>query len=190
MWALAERFPRQGQWTEADYLALPEAYPRIELSDGNLEVLPMPSDRHQAALTAMLLVLADYAGKHGGKVRPAGIRLRLREGRFREPDVIYLSADNLHLHGEDYWSGADLVVEVVSGGAEDRTRDYLVKRREYAAVGVREYWIVDPQEDLITVLRLEGGAYVEHGVFGRAATATSAAIEGIAVLVDAILDAP
>lgn len=189
VWAVAERFPRQGDWTEADYLGLPEGFPRVELSNGYLEVLPMPSDRHQAALTAMLLVLVDHARRHGGKVRPAGIRLRLGDGRFREPDVVFLSKDRSELRGEQYWSGADVVVEVVSGGADDRTRDYVVKRREYAAAGIAEYWIIDPQEDRITVLRLEGEGYVEHGVFGRGEVATSAALPDVSVKVEDILDA-
>jgi Uma2 family endonuclease len=186
VWAIAERFPRQGEWTEAQYFALPEGFPRVELSDGRLEVLPMPTDRHQTLLTAMLELLIAFVGKHGGKALP--IRVRIGEGRVREPDCAYLLKANLHLRG-DVWSGADLVVEVVSGGAEDRVRDYVTKRREYAEARIPEYWIVDPEEERITVLLLQDGAYVIHGVFDRGATATSAVLEGFAASVDAILDA-
>jgi hypothetical protein len=48
---------------------------------------------------------------------------------------------------------------------------------------------VHPQSETITVLRLEGPAYVEHGVFGRGATATSVVLEGLSVVVDAVFDA-
>jgi Uma2 family endonuclease len=189
VWAIATRFPRQGNWTEADYLDLPEGFPRVELSDGHLEVLPMPTDRHQVILTAMLLLLVAEAKRLGGWARPAGLRIRLGTGRFREPDVALLTGANAAKRGEEHWTGADLVVEVVSGGAEDRTRDYLTKRHQYAAAGIGEYWIVDPQEGLITVLMLVGDEYVEHGVFGRGDMATSAAFAGLKVGVDETLDA-
>ena len=45
-----------------------------------------------------------------------------------------------------YPSGADLVMEVVSGGREDRKRDLVTKRRDYARANIPEYWIVDPQD--------------------------------------------
>jgi len=63
------------------------------------------------------------------------------------------------------------------------------KRREYAQAHIPEYWIVNPQTELITVLHLENDRYVEHGVFKRGETATSALLEGFLVNVDAVLDA-
>ncbi len=54
-----------------------------------------------------------------------------------------------------------LVVEVVSPGKTNRDRDYRYKRSEYAARGINEYWIVDPQENKLTVLVLESGLYRE-----------------------------
>ncbi len=189
VWAIAERFPRQGEWTERDYLALPEGYPRVELSEGRLEVLPMPTHRHQAVLTAVLLLLIAHARRAGGWALPAGIRVRLQSGRFREPDVAFLSRAHGELCGEEYWLGADLVVEVVSGGPDDRARDYATKRDEYARAGIAEYWIVDPQDGVITVLRLEGEKYVEHGVFRRGDRLGSATLPGVGAPVDELLDA-
>jgi Uma2 family endonuclease len=67
--------------------------------------------------------------------------------------------------------------------------DLETKRTEYARAGIPEYWIVNPLKETITVLQLEDDAYVEHGVFKRGETATSALLEGFAVSVDATLDA-
>jgi len=67
--------------------------------------------------------------------------------------------------------------------------ELVVKRRAYAAAGVPEYWIVDPEAETVTVLRLDGDAYAEHGVFARGATATSARYAGLSVDVDAVFDA-
>jgi len=189
VWAVASRFPRQGDWTERDYLALPAGYPRVELSDGMLEVLPMPTDRHQAILTMLVVLFAAHVARVGGWVRPAGLRLRLHQGRFREPDLALLGRARAQLRGEEFWSGADLVVEIVSGGAEDRARDYVVKRREYGSAGIPEYWVVDPQDEVVTVFRLADDEYAEHGVFRRGDTVTSATQDGLHVPVAALLDA-
>jgi Uma2 family endonuclease len=189
VWALATLLPRQGDWSEEAYLAFRGEQSRIELVDGFIEVLPVPTDRHQAILTLLLFVIRAYAQQVGGKARPAGLRVRLRAGRFREPDVLFLTRERLHLRGEDYWRGADLTVEIVSGGADDRVRDLVTKRRDYAEAGIPEYWIVDPEAETVTVLQLAGAEYATHGVFGRGATATSARHEGLAVTVDAVFDA-
>jgi Uma2 family endonuclease len=189
VWAVAARFPDQGEWTEARYLALPEGFPRLELSGGFLEVLPMPTHRHQAVLTALLLVLIEHARRVSGWALPAGIRLRLGDGRFREPDVAFLSRANADKKRDEYWTGADLVVEVVSGGADDQARDYVVKRREYAEAGIAEYWIADPISESFTVLVLDGAEYREHGVFRRGDRAASATLAGVTIDVSAVLDA-
>lgn len=189
VWALATRFPVQGDWTEAAFLALPEGWPRIELCCGRLEVLPMPTDRHQAILTAILVLLVERAKASGGWARPAGLRIRLGDGHIREPDVSFLRRENAARKGEAYWTGADLVVEIVSGGAEDKVRDHVTKRRVYAEAGIGEYWIVDPIDETFTVLSLEGDAYREVGVFRRGERAESVLLTGLVVDVTAVLDA-
>jgi Uma2 family endonuclease len=65
----------------------------------------------------------------------------------------------------------------------------VVKRGDYAEAGIPEYWIVYPDAGTITVLRLVGGAYREHGVFQRGDTATSVLLDGFAVDVQEVLDA-
>ena len=77
------------------------------------------------------------------------------------------------MRGEQYPDGADLAVEVVSEGEESRQRDLKTKRAEYAKAGIAEYWIVDPQEQEIHVLALDGDAYRLHGRFGINDVATS-----------------
>ena len=77
-------------------------------------------------------------------------------------------------------------MEVVMGDPEDRERDYIEKRRDYALAGIPEYWIVDPQEAVIAVLSLEGKEYAEHGRFGPGDTATSATLPGFSVPVDEV----
>jgi Uma2 family endonuclease len=80
---------------------------------------------------------------------------------------------------------APLRVRVAPG----RCRDTVIKRADYAEAGIPEYWIVNPEEASITVLKLENGVYISHGVFRRGETATSALLTGFTVNVDAVCDA-
>ena len=100
---------------------------------------------------------------------------------MREPDVVFMRKEHASRIGEKYWKGADLVMEVVSEGKKDRQRDLVKERREYARAGIPEYWIVDPLEQRITVLRLAGKHYAVHGEFGPGDTATSALLAGFTV---------
>jgi Uma2 family endonuclease len=83
----------------------------------------------------------------------------------------------------DYWEGADLAIEIVSPNRKSHERDYTQKRHDYAEGGVFEYWIVDPQDEVITVLKLDGDAYVVHGEFRLGERATSRLLEGFEVSV-------
>jgi Uma2 family endonuclease len=188
-WEVALLFPAQGEWSEDDYLWLTDhTRAMVEFTDGHVEVLPMPADEHQRVVLFLYRALYALLAARGlGIVLVAPLRLRVRAGRYREPDLLLLLSANDPRRGNRYWTGADLVVEVAS--ADDPQRDLVQKRGEYAQAGIPEYWIVDPVSEQILVLRLAGTAYVEHGVFTRGTQATSALLEGFTVAVAAVLDA-
>jgi Uma2 family endonuclease len=186
-WEVALLFPAQGAWSEDDYLEL-DTNRLVEFSDGNIEVLPMPSDKHQSIVFFLSLLFGAFAQKIGGKVLFAPLRLRLWPEKIREPDLVFLAAAGDPRRQNAYWTGADLVVEVVS--PDNPARDLVTKRSEYAQAAIPEYWIVDPQAETITVLRLQEATYVEHGVFGRGETATSAHYADLRAPVSDVLDAP
>jgi Uma2 family endonuclease len=178
---VAYLFPTQGNWSEEDYLAL-RGNQLVEFADGFLEVLPMPTTSHQLLVVYLYGLLLAFTRPRGlGTPLVAPLRVRLWPEKFREPDLVFMRAEHADRIGEDYWTGADLVMEVVSGGAEDRRRDLVTKRREYARAGIPEYWIIDPQEKRITVLRLAGKRYLVHGAFAGGETATSPTLPGFAV---------
>jgi Uma2 family endonuclease len=186
-WEVALLFPAQGAWSEEDYLHL-DTNRLVEFSDGKIEVLPMPSDKHQSIVFFFSALLGAFAQKIGGKVLFAPLRLRLWPEKIREPDLLFLADANDLRRQNAYWTGADLVIEVAT--PDDPERDLVTKRREYAQAGIPEYWIVDPQAETITVLRLEDATYVEHGVFGRGETATSAHYADLQAPVSDVFDAP
>lgn len=179
--------PRQGQWSEEDYLWLSDhTSALVEFTDGYIEVLPMPTDRHQSILLFLYRLFFTAVELCGGKVLIAPLRLRIRSGKYREPDLLLVRSARDGRRQERFWIGADLVLEVVSHDKPER--DLIEKRDDYAEGGIAEYWIVNLLDETITVLRLADGDYVEHGTFGRGAQATSALIEGFAVGVDAVFD--
>lgn len=186
-WDVARLYPNQGAWDEEDYLMLPGNH-LVEFDDGRVEVLPMPTTLHQLIVMYLYRALFGFASPADlGTVLTAPLRVRLRPGKFREPDVIFMLAKHAHRVQERWWDGADLVMEVVSKDADDRNRDLVTKRAEYAQAGIPEYWIVDPEEATITVLTLARGKYKVAGVYGDAEKAKSVLLAGFEVEVKSAL---
>ncbi len=178
----------QGTWTEAQYLKLTDTCNRLlEFTDGRIEVLPMPTDRHQTILQFLLVACLPIMGETGGAVRFAPLRLRIGNGRYREPDLLLVRDADDPRRANAFWTGADLVMEVVS--PRNPLRDTRDKRLEYARAGIPEYWIVNPIDETVTVLELDGNTYLEHGVFRRGDQADSTRVPGLAVDVAAVFDA-
>lgn len=177
----------QGLWSDAQYLRLSAQTNRlIEFTDGVLEVLPMPTRRHQRISRLLLLLLLPLMQARGGEIVYAPLRLLIRPGKYREPDLLLLLDRRDPRNQDAFWQGADLVIEIVS--PDDPERDTRIKRTDYAEARIPEYWIVDPGTETITVLRLVGAEYAEHGVFRRGDQATSVLIADFAVPVATILD--
>jgi Uma2 family endonuclease len=131
-WQIAYLFPPQGHWSEEEYLAL-NGNRMVEFSNGHVEVLPLPKTSHQLLVAHLYgLLLAFAAARDLGTVLFAPLRVRLWRGKYREPDVVFMLNKHADRMGEEYWDGADLVMEVVSEDNEDRRRDLDTKRREYA----------------------------------------------------------
>src|SRR5689334_19173709 len=125
-WEVATLYPAQGEWSEEEYLELTDRMNRrIELTDGRLEFLAMPTEVHEALVQFLLLALHPFVEQRSvGKVYSSGIRLRIRPRKIRLPDIIFLHRDHAHARHNRVWEGADLVMEVVSDDPNDRRRDY------------------------------------------------------------------
>lgn len=182
---LLDLLPEQGRWSEADYLWLTDHTNRlVEFTDGVIEALPRATDLHQSVLKFLFMAMSGFLTPLGGEVLFAPLRMRVRSGKFREPDLLLVKSADDPRRRNRYWLGADLTLEVVS---EDKPeRDLIDKRFDYAEAKVPEYWIVNPQTETITVLRLENDSYVEHGVFARGQRATSVILPGFGVEVSAV----
>lgn len=188
LWDIAALYPAQGDWSEADYLGL-QTRRLVEFSDGFLEVLPMPKLSHQRIVAWLYERLNGFVRPRGlGEALFAPVPVRLWPRTWREPDVFFLTKARAKRLG-DYPDGVDLAIEIVSDGPDARRRDLETKRVEYAAAGIAEYWIVDPELREITVLALDGSTYRVHGVFRGDDEATSALLAGFAVRVSEVFAA-
>jgi Uma2 family endonuclease len=180
-WEIAELFPNQGHLDEGDYLFLTERTNRlVEFTNGRIEVLEMPTLEHQEIVLFLVTVLRAFVtSRKLGRAIMAPLRVRLRDGQFREPDVLFMLEQNIARAGNRFWDGADLVMEVIS--EDDPDRDLQVKRREYAEAGISEYWICDPRSKSTSVLKLEGDHYITHSESTGGGQVQSALLPGFAV---------
>lgn len=155
--------------TLEEYLAYDDGTDnRYELVDGKLVNMPPESDRNNLIALFLLseftkLFLLTLIRHKDTEIVVTGNRTRVRI-----PDLMILTEDLLAAIGgrratitADMPSPA-LVVEVVSPGKANEDRDYRYKRSEYAARGILEYWIVDPEYLKVTVLSLIDGLYEEN----------------------------
>jgi Uma2 family endonuclease len=93
-WEVVELFPRQGQWSEADFYRL-HTNRLVELVDGRLEILPMPTWLHQLMVRYFCQQLEfQLESRRGGKALFAPLPVRLFPGTIREPDVLYVLPTN------------------------------------------------------------------------------------------------
>jgi Uma2 family endonuclease len=184
---LEDILPQQGAWSEEEYLVLTDHRNRlVEFTDGFLEVLPMPTDEHQMLLKFLFLAFFEFFESRRGNVLFAPLRMRVRPGKFREPDLVLLLSAKDPRRQNRFWDGADLALEIVS---EDKPeRDLVDKRGDYAEARVPEYWIVNPRSESIIVLSLRESAYEEAGTYRRGDAATSALRPEFSVAVSKVFD--
>jgi Uma2 family endonuclease len=177
---IAKLFPRQGEWTERDFFALPESNRRIELSNGVLTMTPSPTGSHALILMELASRLKNHvAAADLGVVLVAPLDVRLFPGTIRQPDILFIREENRARIG-DYVDGPpDWVAEIISPGS--RELDEGVKLAEYARAGVPEYWLVDPRDRTVRIYTLAGDAYTLAATASDCQAARSATIEGFEV---------
>jgi Uma2 family endonuclease len=145
-------------------LGLPEG--RCEFVNGAIVQLPF-EDRINAKIALFLLTrLANVFPEDRLCCKDTEIEVRSSKARTRVPDLMLLSEELAAVMGDGRSTIAldmppDLIVEVVSPGAINENRDYNLKRLEYAARHVPEYWAIAPSENKITVFTLVNGVYEE-----------------------------
>ena len=148
--------PKEITYTLDDIYALPEGE-RAELIDGQIFYMAPPNRRHQGIVGRINQLIANYIDQNGGSCRvypaPFAVFLNEDDTNYVEPDVSVI-CDPRKLNDQGCNGAPDWIIEVVSPGSI--RMDYFIKLFKYRSAGVREYWIVDPAKNKITVWNFEG----------------------------------
>lgn len=154
-----------------EYLSYEDGTNKLyELFNGELIEVPPESGKNVQIATFLLLQFASLVGYR--RVRGHGLELEVNgEPRNRYPDLTILREEHIEQLSKRNtlrlnMSPPLLVVEVVSPGELQRSRDYIAKRIQYQDCGVAEYWIIEPNSQTVLILRLTGNSYTEVGSFG------------------------
>ncbi len=176
-------------WTCEDLVALPEDGTRYEIIEGQLFELTGPNLRHAKVISNLFLLIALVVRAEGGDVFSAVADVFLNGADPVEPDLVVVLPG---AHARQAMRGVegppDLVIEVFS--PSNRTHDVLTKRERYRRGGVREYWMVDPDDRSIEVVAFgatragdartsRGNEQVVSAVLPRLAFAAEEAFAGL-----------
>ncbi len=148
--------------TASEFFKLPETNTPTELIEGELIVAPAPIPMHQRISRLGLYTLQSLIPN--GELFYAPIDVYLDENNVLQPDIIWIAEDSQCQVTDKRLVGApDLVVEIFSPGTS--CRDRREKCELYERFGVREYWMIDPEEQYIEVHSLQDGRFVRQGVY-------------------------
>jgi Uma2 family endonuclease len=183
---MATMEPKTRRYTYEDLAGFPQDNLRRELIDGELVVTAAPSTRHQGVVMRLAGELYQYAKEHGGEVFPAPTDVYFSETSIVEPDVLFVSAENLsRVEPKFIRSAPDVVVEVSSPST--RRLELHRKLELYERYGVPEYWYADLESDRVEVYRLDDGRYGSPALLTRKDVLESSRIPGFSIGVDELL---
>jgi len=161
--------------TLEEWAALPEDEPG-ELCGGELVEEEVPDYVHEVVVSWLIRVVGSWIAPQGGLVGGSEAKFGVGEQRGRKPDItVYLPDSTKPPRRGIVRVPPDIAVEVVSPEARDVRRDRVEKMEEYAAFGIRFYWIVDPQARTLEIFEL--GA---DGRYARALEAADGQLDDVA----------
>jgi Uma2 family endonuclease len=146
--------PEDTRLTYEDFLLFPDDGKRHEIIDGEHFVTPSPNTRHQVLVGRLYFAIEQFLRQHRslGRVFLAPFDVVFTRWDVVEPDLLFIAGDQAGILTDKNVHGAPaLVIEILSPGT--RKVDEQIKRRLFERGGVREYWLVDPELDVIEVFR-------------------------------------
>lgn len=158
--------------TYQDYVLLPDDGKRYEILDGDLYVTPSPTARHQEVSFNLALALGQYVRAQGiGKIFTAPLDVVLADDSIAQPDILFIAKERLGIVQDVVHGAPDLLIEILSPGT--RERDRTLKRHLYARHGVRELWLVDPDDRTVAIFRLDPSSETPPRIFTAQDTISS-----------------
>ena len=177
---------RDTRLTYDDFLLFPDDGLRHEIIDGEHYVTPSPNTRHQVLVGRLHLEIGVYLRAHPGlgEVFLSPFDVVFTKWDVVEPDLLFVAADQKGIITDKNVQGAPaLVVEIASPGT--RRRDEQIKRQLFDRGGVREYWIVDPDMQVVRVFRRQpDGALAAIVEFAHETVLTTPLLPGLEIRID------
>ncbi len=170
--------------TFADWADMPEDAPG-ELVDGRLEDEEVPDYVHELIVTWLAQQFRNWlAGR--GFVGGSDAKFKVGPRRGRKPDFsVFLPGGRVPPRRGLIHVPPDIMVEVISSRPRDVRRDRLQKLNEYAAFGVRYYWIIDPQLRSFEIFELTAeGAYLHRLGVGEGVVDPVPGCDGLRLALD------
>ena len=144
---------KQGEYTLEDYYALPDDR-RVELIDGVIYDMAAPSHEHQLVSGELSYQLQDFVKKNGGKCHvltaPLDVQLDRDKRTMVQPDILVI-CDHDKVNSSGIFGAPDFIAEILS--LATAKTDLTIKLYKYMRAGVREYWVVDPENRQIFVYK-------------------------------------
>lgn len=151
---------RQGEYTVEDYYAWPEDE-RIELIDGVIYDMGAPTFTHQELVGEVAYAFKNYIREKKGEckvlVAPVDVQLDCDNKTMVQPDVMVICKKDI-ITKKNLFGAPDLVVEVLSKWT--KKKDMSIKQSKYINAGVREYWMIDPEREVVIVYDIENDLQV------------------------------
>lgn len=149
----------QYPWTYTRMIKELKGDARYELRNNELIEMSSPSEIHQQLVFRLTLLVGEFIQMLGlGKLYPFPFDVILDENNVVQPDLLFVANDHADLIQErGVFGSPDLVIEIVSKSSI--IRDYVEKKEDYERFGIREYWIIDPQNKFIQVFQLQGNKF-------------------------------
>ena len=165
-----------------DYRSLPESdTKRYELIEGELIVVPSPTTYHQRIAGNLEYALREFIQTSNlGYIYDAPCDVVLSEENVLQPDILFITRERSEIITEENIQGPpDLVIEILSPSTAERDRTH--KRTLYARHGVREYWIVDPDERTVKIMTLKEKGLEVVGLYQGEARVESPLLPGLVI---------
>lgn len=166
---------RQGEYTIEDYRALPDEQ-RVELIDGVFYEMTAPRTVHQDIAAIIHMAFYEYIREKKKPCKvfeaPVDVQLCCDDRTMVQPDVLVI-CDRDKIKGFGIYGAPDFVLEILSKST--RKKDLSIKLGKYIDAGVREYWIIDPDKELLITYDLSEEDYVPnvHSLTGSVPVAIS-----------------
>ncbi len=173
------QFEEEDTFTAQEYFSLPENIP-LQLLYGKYFIMASPTITHQDILLELATEIKIFLRINSlGKVIVAPADVYFSEETVAQPDILFVSKENLEIVGEKRVNGSpDFIVEILSSNVKD---DRITKMKLYGEENVKEYWIVNPEDKTIEIFTNNEGKMQVHATLQDNEIAKSEIIKGFEI---------